>query len=240
MNVQNSLNTDLGLSLSAMLPKIPGLDLESLLKFTIEPNDTQAILDVQKTMLLAPQRSRMITWTQDAVEKNENFMKLFNERYIPELPTNLELIDCPEFSLGRAIGKHLISNNIQLDFSGFDLSMFYLKDMNILTYLAIRGIRTHDIVHSVLGLGVTPIDEYAVASFTLAQFRSPYHMVLVSSGYIHTAFYQPEEIPKFLNTIHKFYNLGLNSEFILGYRFEDNLDKPLSEVRKELGLPLDL
>ena len=48
MNVQNSLNTDLGFSLNAMLPKIPGLDLESLLKFTIEPKDTQAILDVQK------------------------------------------------------------------------------------------------------------------------------------------------------------------------------------------------
>lgn len=234
---QNHETQSLFAKVSESIPEVPGLDIKALMKFAVEPTDTQAILDVQKSMLLAPNRSQMIEWTQKSIEASEGLKQLYSERYIPDFPANDELLACPEDSLGRAIGVHLVSNGIQLDFSGLDLSMFYLKEMNLLTYLSIRGIRIHDIIHTILGLGVSPIDEYAVASFTLAQFRSPYHMVLVSSGYIHTAFYQPELIPNFLDTIHKYYNLGLKAEFVMGYRFEANLDRPLAEVRSALHLP---
>ncbi len=218
------------------IPQIPGLDLHSLMSFAIDPQNTQAILDVQKSMLGAPNRPQMIQWVAQSFANEVEFQKLLSERYIPDFPSNAELMKFPVESLGRYLGEHLNRNNIQLDFAGLDLSMFYGKELNAMTYFSIRGIRIHDIVHTLLGLGVSAVDEYCVASFTLAQFRSPYHMQLVSSGYINTAFYAPENIPMFLDGIHRFYNLGRKAKFITGYKFEDNFAKPLREVRRELNL----
>lgn len=218
------------------IPQIPGLDLQAYMTFVVDPSNTQAILNVQKEMLKAPNRPEMIQWVMKSLS-DESFKQLLNERYVPELPTNQQLLETYKpGSMGRALAEHLISNNITLDFSGLDLSMFYGKDLNPVVYFGMRGIRIHDIIHVLLGLGVTPVDEYCVASFTLAQFRSPYHMQLVGTGYMHVAFFEPENIPKFLDGIHHFYNLGLKAKFVTGYRFEDNLHLSVAEVRKQLNV----
>lgn len=219
-----------------MAMNIPGFDLTSFLKFTMNPTDTQSILDVQKSMLGAPNRAQMINGALESIDAAENFKELYKKHYMPDFPSTQKLLAYNKDTLGFAVGKHLNDNSIELDFAGLDVSMFYSKDMSPLAYFGIRGIRTHDILHALLGLGVTPVDEYTVATFTLAQFKSPYHMVLVSSGYIHTAFYEPEQIGNFLKSIHKYYELGMKAEFVMGYPFEDNFATPLADVRKALKL----
>ena len=218
-------------------PLIPGLDLKSFLKFAINPTDTQAVFDIQASMLKAPNRSEMIASTVTALESSDTFMELYRQRYIPEFPTTEDLLAQPEGSLGRIVGNHLKSNGIRLDFAGLNLDMIYLREMNLLTYIAIRGLRIHDIIHAVLGLGVSPIDEYAHASFTLAQYHSPFHMMIVASGNLHTAFYEPSEIPRFLETTNRYYRMGASAAFITGYDFENNFATPMMEVRRQLRLP---
>ncbi len=102
-----------------------------------------------------------------------------------------------------------------------------------------RGVRIHDVLHVILGLGVTPIEEYAVASFTIAQHRSAFHMVLIASGYIHNTFKEPENIAKFLETTYRFYELGKKSEFVTGFRFEDHFATPLKQVRESLKIGIE-
>ncbi len=218
-------------------PFIPGLDLKSFLKFAIDPTNTQAVFDIRASMIKAPNRPEMIASTVAALEASETFMDLYRKRYIPEFPTTDGLLAHPEGSLGRIVGNHLKTNGIQLDFSGLNLDMIYLREMNLLTFIAIRGLRIHDIIHAVLGLGVSPIDEYAHASFTLAQYCSPFHMTLLSSGYLHTAFYEPSEIPRFLETTNRFYQMGAKAVFISGYDFESNFATPIQDVRRQLRLP---
>jgi ubiquinone biosynthesis protein COQ4 len=146
------------------------------------------------------------------------------------------LLNYPKGSLGHATGVHLTTNGIQLDFAGLDTSVFYNMEMNLIGYMNVRGIRTHDIYHTVLGLGVEPIDEYALASFTLAQFASPYHMLIVSSGYMNTAFEAPHRIPEFLETTHKFFALGKAAKPFIGFKYEEHWATPIAEVRAMLGV----
>ena len=222
---------------SKEIPKLPGLDLQALMEFTIDPEKTQSILSVQKGIVAAPNRGEMIQWTVKAIEESESFKALYNERYIPDFPSNEEFMKYPTGTLGRAIGEHLVLNGLDLAFTGIDLSVFYQKDTSALSYLAMRGIRTHDIWHALLGLTVSPVDEYMVVAFQLAQYRSPYHMTMLASGLIHTAFLEPKNIPMMLDKLHYFYKLGTDAEFVLGYKFEENYPAPLTEVRKSLGLP---
>jgi ubiquinone biosynthesis protein COQ4 len=220
--------------------EIPGLNLHGYLSFAKNPYDTQAILDVQKTLLGHPNRAEMVQWVIKSIESSPEFMARFQERYIPRFPTMQELEACPEGSLGKEIWTHLKKNNISLDFAGLDTSMFYQAEMTPIAYLGIRGIRLHDIIHVVLGLGTTPLEEYAHVAYTSAQYMSPFHLLLLSTGYINTALYNAGDIPKFLDIVHKYHELGKTSKFITAYKFEDNLQKPLSEVRAELDLPRDL
>lgn len=222
-------------SLTSLLPS--GFDVEAFLKFAFDPFDTQAVLNVQKALLTSPQRSEMIQWTYQSITSDTNFMQLFAELYNPRFPTNEELIQYPLGSLGYAIGTHLIKNNITLDFAGLDTSMFFSQDVNVTTYFSSRALRLHDFFHVVLGLGVTPLEEYAVACFNLGQFRSPYHMLQVSAGALYIAFQRPDQIPQFLELNQRFFHLGRSCLFLTGFRFEEHLQTPLSEVRNLLKLP---
>lgn len=219
------------------IPKLPGFDLQAFMEFTTDPEKTQSILNVQKALVSAPNRAEMIQWAVKAIEDSPSFKALYEERYLPSFPTNDEFMKFPVGTLGRAIGEHLVKNGLDLGFTGIDLSVFYQKDTSALSYLGMRGIRTHDIWHALLGLTVSPLDEYMVVVFQLAQFRSSYHMVMLASGLIHTAFLDPKNIPVMLDKLHYYYQVGTDAKFVLGYKFEENYELPLAEVRKSLGLP---
>lgn len=218
----------------------PFFDAQSYLKFGWDPFDTQSILNLQKALVTAPNRADMIQWLTKAVSEDAGFMQLFQELYNPRFPTNEELIQYPTGSFAQVLGAHLIKNGITLDFAGLDTSMFLNQDVNVLSYFSMRALRLHDVVHVILGLGVTPLEEYAVASFTLGQYHSPYHTLLVSAGAIYTVFHRPDQLREYQEMTNRFYELGKNSVFVTGFRFEEHLSTPISEVRALLGLPQDL
>ena len=70
----------------------------------------------------------------------------------------------------------------------------------------------------------------------LAQFGSPYHMVLLTAGYLHTVFHEPEIIPKFLELNHQFYEKGKRAKFLPGFRYDDHWKTDLNEVRSMLSI----
>ncbi len=211
-------------------------DVKAFTKFAADPQDTASVFDIQKGLLASPRRAEMVAHIQQILATDENFIQLYNERYIPKFPTTAELAEYPEGTYGKAVANHLIQNKIELDFAGLDIGVFVNQEMSLLGYLNIRGIRTHDLFHVLLGLGTTPIDEYAVASFTLAQFASPYHMLLVASGYVNTAFQAPEMIPTFMAQTHKMYELGKKAIPLVGFKLEEHFGTPLEELRKILRL----
>ncbi len=215
---------------------IPGFDEEAYFNFIQEPNDTPSVFKLQSTILTAPNRPEMIQWTVKAITSNENFMALYNEQYNPPFPSNDELMRYSEGSLGRAVAVHLLANDISLDFAGMDTSVFYQKNMSPMAYLGARMIRTHDVYHAVFGLGTSALEEHKLLSFQLGQLASPYHMTLLSSGYIRMAFFEPEKIPDFLDGLAHYYKVGKSADFFPGFPFETNWATPLAQVRELLNV----
>jgi ubiquinone biosynthesis protein COQ4 len=219
--------------------QIPGLKLDAFINWAIDQEDTQEVFKIQQSLIEAPNRTEMIEVLRNTVMKNSEFMKLYEEKFNPPFPTISELEACPEGSFGKALAQHLVENNIQLDFAGLDTSTFYQKEMNPLTYLSARLIRTHDVYHVVLGLGTTPQEEYDLLSFQLAQFASPYHLVMLAAAHLHTAFYQPEMIGRFLSSMSRFHHIGKSANFFPGFPFDNHWKTSLEEVRKMLRVSLD-
>jgi len=219
-----------------MKNSIEGLNLQALINYSIDPSLTQEIVNVQETLLKCPRRPEMVQWTSKSCLADAHFMKLFENKYIPEIPTIEELKKCPAGSFGQAVAQHLIANKITLDFAGIDTSAYIQKEWNHLSYLSLRAFRNHDLYHAVMNFGISPLHEYCLLQVQLAQFASPYHMLIMASGYLHTAFYEPENITTFLDHGNHYYKVGKQIRFLPGFPFEEHWKTPLTEVRSLLGL----
>ncbi len=213
------------------------IDLEAFKIISACPDRTDQVLQIQKMLLKNPGRADTAKSSLKACSADEGFMELFNRKYLPPFPTLEYLESCPTGSLGRALGKHLRDNEIFIDFKGLDTSPFYSDEANNkLAYIATRTIRLHDVFHALLGLGTSPVEEYALFAVQLAQFQSPYQMIILSSGYWHIALCDPDQIPKFLDAQNRYYAIGKCAKFLLGFPFEDHWNTDLNQVRTTLGL----
>ncbi len=213
-------------------PQIPGLNLEAFLNFAIDPNRTEEIFKVQGSLLQAPNRSEMVHCTSTAIAANPEFMSLYKKRAFPVLPSLQELGAMPAGSLGWSLHKHLVENQINLNFEGLDTDVFRKSIDTTLGFLGVRGIVHHDTYHAILGLGTQPVDEFALFAFQLGQFHSPYHLISLATGLLHFAFYDPRNMPLLMKKITTYYEMGERAAFFPGIYFEDVWTTPLSELRK--------
>jgi len=213
------------------------LDVESFLKFAEDPDRTQDAFNIQKKLLSHPNRAELIQWSTKVLQ-NPDFQELYNKKYLPKFPTIEELNSMPKNSLGHELAQHLIKNSINLEFAGLDTSVFYSQDVGQMNYLAIRSTRHHDTLHVLTGLTTSPVDEYALFAFQLPQLHSSYHLILLSSGLLHIAFYQPENIPELTEKLSRFHQIGKNARFVMGFPFEEHWRTDLNEVRSMLKIEL--
>lgn len=217
---------------------LAALDVEAFLKIAGNLYDTQSVFALQTRLLASPKRAEMVAHMQAQITGDAGFMELYRERYIPRFLTNDELLEFPNGTLGHALGVHLSSNGIQLDFAGLDTGVFYNVEMTPTGYLSVRGIRTHDIYHTVLGLGVTPTEEIALFFFQLAMFGSPLHMIGVAAGFLNVTLHRTHEVMHFLAEAHRLYAIGLKAKAngFLGFRFEEHFATPIEDVRRMCGV----
>ena len=219
---------------------IQGLDIDAFLGWARDPFGTQDTFRVQTALMTAENRAKMLKCMTDVIMAQPTFVEIYDERYNPPLSSQSELLAYPEGSLGRLLGIHLQSNQIEMDFAGLDTSMFYRADTTAVSYLAARSLRCHDIFHVVLGLTTSPIDEYKLFSFQLAQYPTSYHAVLMAGAYLQIAFYRPSEISLFLDAMSDYRRIGQRARFFPGYKFEERWSLPIGDVRAELNVSLDL
>lgn len=223
---------------TAVTNPIAGFDNQAFINFILDPDDTASVFKIQSTIIGAPNRQEMIQWTVKALTADESFMGLYNEKYNPPFPMNDELMAYPEGSLGRTVAAYLLANDISLDFAGLDTSVFYQQDVTPMAYLGSRMIRTHDVYHTIFNLSTSALDEHKLLAFQISQLASPYHMTLLSSGFIRMAFYEPENIRSFLAGIARYFEIGKSANFFPGFPFEKHWATPISEVRELLNVKI--
>lgn len=165
------------------------------------------------------------------IEKKQDFMKLYEERYLPPWPTLAELRLSPEGSFGQALYQHLSSN-------GLDLDLFpRINNPNdTLDYLNARAYQDHDLWHALLGYGTEVEDELALQAFSVAQFGAPLGTLIISGGILHLIVKSPGRAANAVRKVSEGYRLGEKSRFLLGMKLIDLLPRPLSEVRELAGV----
>lgn len=147
-------------------------------------------------------------------------------------PIDLDyLLDLPVNSFGYAYAHHMTSNELQ----PFTVSaaMAEVAQRNV---FALRYAVTHDIFHVLLDFDTSYAGEIGVLAFAVAQnYSQSQRWGLGIARWLYPLL-APGQTGAIRACQTRGRELGEQANFLLGYRFEDQWEQPLAEVRRELGL----
>lgn len=143
-----------------------------------------------------------------------------------------ELARLPEGCLGRYFADHMISNNLSLA----DIPILEVTAPD--QYIRAHLYETHDIWHVVTGTGTDAAGELGVQAFYLAQVPAPVVTTLIGGGLFNTAFVNFNDMPPRVRAIVRGWLLGRRAEPLFGVPWQEWWERPVDEVRRELGLDL--
>jgi ubiquinone biosynthesis protein Coq4 len=136
-----------------------------------------------------------------------------------------ELVQLPADTLGGAYARHMITNGFTAD------SFVDEQDDPFEHRLAVA----HDVQHILAGFDSSPIGEFGLAAFMLVQYRDLLN-VFVLSWVPWSMLGNPLWISKLCAALYRGLVGGWRSRPLAAYAFEDNWQRPLKEVRRELRI----
>jgi ubiquinone biosynthesis protein Coq4 len=95
--------------------------------------------------------------------------------------------------------------------------------------------QTHDLWHVVTGCETDPAGEIALQAFLYAQTRAPGSAILAAAGMLRIL----RTSPAIVRDVVALYRAGARARSLPSFAWEDHWDKPLSEVRAMLDLPVE-
>jgi ubiquinone biosynthesis protein COQ4 len=143
------------------------------------------------------------------------------------------LVALPAPTLGRAFADFLLANELDPE----DIEVNAVKTDFDFVRAHLR--ETHDVWHVATGFPTDVAGELGLQAFYLAQFRAPLAAMLLTVGMLNTLFYAMDDRDARMRAIVRGWLLGKRARPLFGYRWAERWDRPLAEVRRELGLDLD-
>ncbi|OKH49270.1 hypothetical protein NIES2101_21390 [Calothrix sp. HK-06] len=206
------------------------LDFLTTLKGTVtlvlDPSRADATPDIEDGMIKLKATQVAI----DYVKTIPGVAEIVQERYLAPAPDLVSLAKLPSGSLGRCFAEYI-------EQTGFDPNYYRaLPITDDTSYVLTRLRQTHDIWHLVTGLSSSVNAELGLQAFCLAQIRIPLPILLIAGGLLRTLFTQPEELGLLLEQIAIGYRMGALAKPFLAQKWEENWDKPLVQLREELGV----
>ena len=95
---------------------------------------------------------------------------------------------------------------------------------------------THDVWHAVTGFGTTWPEEIGLQAFYLAQVPGPLPALLLTVGAARVALFEMSARENVMDAVARGWTLGKRSKKLFGQRWDLLWDKPLADVRTDLGL----
>jgi ubiquinone biosynthesis protein Coq4 len=216
--------------------EIQGLNVDAFLKCIHDPYDTQSVFDLFGGMVTSGRYAELSQCYVHNAKCDCALMELFEKRYAPRFPTIPEMEKLPANSLGRVLAEHLVRNKIDLGFTGIDISKSYGKQETFEQFLRTRSMRTHDILHVLIGADTTPICEGQVAAFGAAQYSAPSHAMIQSFLLAHLQFFDPAYLHEGMKAMHAAFAAGLKAAPYLGVAWEEFLGEDIGALRKRFGI----
>lgn len=147
-------------------------------------------------------------------------------------PIDLEkLIHYPKGSFGYEYAHHMKENHLK----PFNVSP-ELEEIAKRNVFSLRYAVTHDIFHVLLGFDTSYAGEIGVLAFAAEQNYSPLLKVSLALAKVIYPVLAPKQLKDIFTNVRKGQELGKKAKFLLGVRFEEYWDRPLNEVKAELGL----
>ncbi|MEH3157442.1 MAG: Coq4 family protein [Sphingomonas taxi] len=188
------------------------------------------VTDLGRTIeLLAAERERL-----------PEFAAWLDERHISNF-TAEQTEHCAPGTLGARIHDFIAKSGYQIDF------LFKDAPRSDYEYLQKRRAQNHDIEHMVTGLCPSQVGEIALIvantvaisnyfSEELAHDLNLYGVVLASTSLSRAGLHYAKALPSMLEGFHRGYLLGSKQKKPLFMnRWEDHLDRPLTDIRAEFG-----
>ena len=214
---------------SSMMAKDIALMLGRFSKLILNPNDISPIFKGQSFLNHKSFKLSLATFREDP-----RTAELLHTRYLaPEVYDLDALLTLPEDTLGHAFASHMKHYALK--------QVFYppleKTENDELAYWRKRARQTHDIHHVVLGFPAIDAGEMAISAFYLAQHNVPLSALLLGFGFLYTILREPERIDELMRAIQRGWTIGKQSEKLMGVKWEELWETPLSEVRASLGVP---
>lgn len=148
-------------------------------------------------------------------------------------------------TLGREYYQHIVDNNLNREIAtGYRAFHDTLERSGKLEgmpddvkYAVLRGFQIHDLLHIVTGFDTTGLGEIALQAFGMAQMRSLYFATWISVVTTRAAFLQPDSQVPLMSAITEGWSLGRRVPQLNVVKWESMLDRPVSGIRREFGVP---
>jgi ubiquinone biosynthesis protein COQ4 len=145
-----------------------------------------------------------------------------------------ELGALPKGSLGQVFAAHMRKND--LDPSALP-SMPSRTDIE---FLRAHLYETHDIWHAVTGFDTDVAGELGLQAFYLAQLPGGLPAAILGMGFFNTLIYAMKDRDARMRAIVRGWLLGKRAKPFFGVRWGEMWSAPMSEVRRRLGVDIDL
>jgi ubiquinone biosynthesis protein Coq4 len=134
------------------------------------------------------------------------------------------LLQLPADTLGGAYARHMSEQ-------GFNPQAFVKADD---TWISRRTALGHDIYHIITGFDAQPVGEFGLAAFCFVQSWDLLNAFVLS--FVPLSMLRGFGALRLSASLIKGFTMGLRSQPLVGYAFEQNWEKQLQEVRRELGI----
>lgn len=163
-------------------------------------------------------------------------------------PFRLALLDhCAPGTLGGAYRAHMVENGLAEKLAegyaaltaDFEAGGKLDRMPSVIKYKVLRGYQTHDLHHVLTGYNTSPPQELALQAFQLAQMDYPYAAMTLGVIISHAALVDPWLIKPAFDAIADGWAFGRRAKSLQFLPFENMLDRPLDDLRREFGLVRD-
>lgn len=154
------------------------------------------------------------------------------------------LADCAPGTLGAAWRAHMVDNGLAEKLADgyaaltadFESTGKLARLPAVLKYKVLRGYQTHDLHHVLTGYTTHPTNELALQAFGLAQSNYPYAAMTLSVIMGHATLVDPWLMQPAMDAITDGWALGRRAKSIQFIDFENQIHRPLADIRAEYGL----
>ncbi len=194
--------------------------------------ETSNVFDIEDTLRDSPLMQKCL----EKIHKDPASAKALEERYVGEEYDLKKMLEMPPHSLGWTYAKVLTA-------LGYDPNFYRLREIESdVDYITHRVRKTHDLHHILTGFSFDDYGEMGVISVTVGQIGYP-AFILISLlgsllGYVTDAKRPGVDNPLEYNfdMVSAGIRMARQAKPLFPIKWEENLDRPLDELRSELDI----